>query len=177
MKQRGQLAAPVASSQWRWHLTALALAAGGLAVAGVLISLSDGFYHDDDLTHYNFARAGWHSAGSLLYRWARPGYNVPAAVVAHWGGLLGCRIFSALQTAAVGFLAYLIARRIGVPPAAAAMAPALVWLQPLTMTLACTTPPVRGDLAVMTADDAVGTRAPVRGPEAMTRGSPSRSRR
>jgi len=139
MEQRRQLAAPVASSQWRWHLTALALAAGGLAVAGVLISLSDGFYHDDDLTHYNFARAGWHSAGSLLYRWARPGYNVPAAVVAHWGGLLGCRIFSALQTAAVGFLAYLIARRIGVPPAAAAMAPALVWLQPLTMTLACTT--------------------------------------
>ena len=139
MEERGQLASPPDSSQWRWHLAALALAVGGLIVAGWLISRSDGFYHDDDLTHYNFARDGGRSAKALLHRWARPGYNVPAAVVAHWGGLLGCRIFSALQTAAVGFLAYLIARRIGVPAAAAALAPALVWLQPLAMTLACTT--------------------------------------
>ncbi len=45
------------------------------------------------------------------------------------------------------------------------------------VTEAWTTPPVRGDLAVRTEEEAVGTRAPVRGPEAITRGSPSRWRR
>ena len=65
------------------------------------------------------------------------------APVAHWFGLLGCRIFSSLMTAGTAYLSYLIARRIlaGVPRGAylAAIAPALVWLQPLTMTLAATT--------------------------------------
>jgi len=122
---------------------ALALTLFGLAVAFVLIGLSDGFYHDDDITHFLFARDAWGDPVALWHWWGRPGYNVSTMFVAHFFGLAGCRAFSALQTAAVAYLAYLIARRIagaaGLPARAAALAPALVWIQPAAMTLACTT--------------------------------------
>ena len=48
--------------------------------------------------------------------WSRPGYCVPAAVAVHFFGMLGCRIFSALQTAVVAYLAYRIAARLCPPP-------------------------------------------------------------
>ena len=131
--------APQDAPGWKEHLPAAAAVLAGLAVALWLISMSDGFYHDDDITHYDFARGGWTNPHQLWYRWARPGYNLPTAVVAHYWGILGCRIFSALQTAGVALLAYLIARRIGAPRLAAAAAPILVWVQPLAMKLACTT--------------------------------------
>ena len=105
----------------------------------MLIAHSDGFHQDDDISHYFFARDAWNNLGSMLHWWGRPGYNIPTMFAAHFFGLPGCRVFSALQTLAVAWLAYLIARRIGAPPWAAAVAPALVWVQPLTMTLACTT--------------------------------------
>jgi hypothetical protein len=122
---------------------ALGVTLAGLAVAIVLCIASDGFYHDDDITHYAFAAQGWSNIGTLFNWWGRPGLTIPMAPVAHWFGLLGCRIFSSLMTAATAYLAYLIARRIlaSLPRGAylAALAPALVWLQPLTMTLAATT--------------------------------------
>jgi len=124
------------SADW----AALALSLGGLAAAMLLIRFSDGYYQDDDIGHFLFSRAGWGDAKSLWHVWARPGYALPATVVAHFFGMLGCRIFSALQTAMTAWLAYRIARRIS-PRAVwpVAMAPALVWVQPLAMTLACTT--------------------------------------
>lgn len=128
---------------------ALALTLAGLAAAVVLAIRSDGIYHDDDLAHCQFAMDGWSDPAAMLYWWARPGYNIPAMFVARVGDSLGggepsavllaCRIFSALQTAAVAYIAYRIARRLLGPTRPAALVPALVWVQPLVMTLAITT--------------------------------------
>jgi len=111
----------------------------GLAAAITLGLLSDGVYHDDDVCHYLFALDSWGDTNAMLHWWARPGYNIPTMFVSHFFGMAGCRIFSALQTAGVAYLAYLIALRVGLRPRWAALAPALVWLQPLTITLAETT--------------------------------------
>ena len=121
------------------HLLAIVLTLGGLAVAVVLAWRSDGFHQDDDITHYLFALHAWNDVGSLLHAWARPGYNVPTMFVAHFFGLLGCRVLSAAETALTGYLAYLLVRRL-VPNAGlvAALAPALVWIQPLALTLSLT---------------------------------------
>lgn len=122
---------------------ALLLTLAGFVVAFGLASRSDGFYHDDDITHFLFARDAWANPGAMWHWWSRPGYNVPTMFVARFFGVFGCRVFSALQTAAVAFVAYLIARRlgraVGLPDYAAALAPALVWVQPMLMTLAYTT--------------------------------------
>jgi len=124
-------------------LLAAALTIGGLTVALILGLLSDGFYHDDDACHYLYARDAWTNTIALLGQWSRPGYNLPTAVVARWFGMAGCRAFSALQTAGVAWLAFLIARRIAGGGRERswwpALAPALVWAQPMTMTLALTT--------------------------------------
>jgi len=111
----------------------------GLAAAILMGALSDGFYHDDDVQHYVFARDAWANREALLHWWGRPGYNLPATLVARFFGMRGCRVFSAIQTALVAWLAYRIARRLLGPTPAAALAPALVWLQPLAMLLAETT--------------------------------------
>ncbi len=122
---------------------ALLATLGGLVLSVGLAVASDGFYHDDDITHYLFARDAWSNPQSLWHWWGRPGYNLPTMLVAHFFGVLGCRVFSGLQTAAVAYLAYLIARRLArsvdLPDHVAAIAPALVWLQPVAMTLSYTT--------------------------------------
>lgn len=121
--------------------TTLAAAAtlGGLAVSLALAYASDGAYHDDDICHFLFARDAWSDPNALLHWWARPGYNLPAALAARFFGLAGCRILSGLMTAATAWIAWLIARRILGNRRAAALAPALVWLQPLALTLSFTT--------------------------------------
>ena len=122
---------------WERYLAAV-LTLAGLAAAIVLGLLSEGVYHDDDITHYHFALDGWTDARAMLHWWGRPGYNLPTAVAAHFFGVTGCRIFSALQTAAVAWLAYCIARQIagrgGDSGRWAALAPLLVWAQPLVLT-------------------------------------------
>ncbi|MBP7864337.1 MAG: phospholipid carrier-dependent glycosyltransferase [Acidobacteria bacterium] len=118
---------------------AAAATLGGLAVSLALAYASDGAYHDDDICHYLFARDAWTDPNALLHWWARPGYNFPAALAARFFGLAGCRILSGLMTAAVAWLAWLIARRLVDDRRAAALAPALVWLQPLALTLSFTT--------------------------------------
>ncbi len=130
---------------------ALLLTFCGLAVAIILGLRATGFHQDDDITHYLIACDGWNSAYQAWHSWGRPSFTLPAAVVAHFFGITGCRIFSALQTAVVAYLAYRIARLICLPTQerpkgvewvaaiAPALAPAFVWAQPLTMTLAHTT--------------------------------------
>lgn len=109
-------------------------------IAAVAVGLaSDGFYQDDDLTHYRFASEGCGNIEALLHRWARPGYNIPTALVARYFGMTGCRIFSAIQTALVAFFAYAIARRLIGPGIFTAIAAGLVWLQPLVFRLSTTT--------------------------------------
>ncbi|MFP4106109.1 MAG: hypothetical protein ACLFVU_08465 [Phycisphaerae bacterium] len=112
----------------------------GPAVAALFWAvLSDGFYHDDDIMHYLFAARGWDDWGALLDRWARPGYNIPAAVAARIGGLTACRILSVVETAVTSWLAWLIAARIAGRTIWTASAPLLVWAQPLVLTLSLTT--------------------------------------
>lgn len=138
MSVDGPMTAPDPSRRLAWRV-ALATTLLGAAAALVLVLLSDGFYQDDDIAHYLFARAAWTNPAASLHWWARPGYNIPASVAARLGGFFGCRILSLLMTAATAYLAYAIAVRIGVRPLLAAVAtPLLVWLQPLAMTLALT---------------------------------------
>ena len=128
---------------WRTHALAGAITLLGLALAVRMAAQSDAVYQDDDACHYNIARDAWTSPQARWTWWARPGYNMPAAVVAHFFGFFGCRIFSAVQTAAAAYLSYLIARRVLADVKGgekfAVLAPALVWVQPLTTTLAITT--------------------------------------
>lgn len=126
-------------SSRRARLLAVALTLGGLAWSLGLIRESDGLYMDDDITHYLYARGGWDNPVDLLHRWARPGYNLPTAVVAHYFGMDGCRVFSALQTAVVAWLAWAIAARLSRPGLPEGLAPAMVWLQPLVFKLSLTT--------------------------------------
>jgi hypothetical protein len=128
---------------WRPPALAAAGALLGLALAIHMAAASDGVYHDDDACHFNMAVDAWTSPAPLWSWWARPGYNLPVVVVAHFWGLLGCRIFSAIQTALAAYLSFLVARRLlkgtGGGDYFAAIAPVLVWAQPLTTTLAITT--------------------------------------
>jgi hypothetical protein len=94
------------------EMLAIALALWGLAMALELAEAThalNGFYQDDDITHYFMARDGWNDPVRIWSNWSRPGYSLPTMVVAHFWGMMGCRVFSCLQTALVGYLAYRIA--------------------------------------------------------------------
>ncbi len=123
----------------QWERLAVGLVLAGLVISLVLASVSNGVYQDDDACHYLFARQSWHDAGAMLHWWARPGHNIPTMFAARLGGMFGCRVLSALMTAATALLAWSIARRLLGDTPAAAMAPLLVWIQPLAMTLSTTT--------------------------------------
>ncbi len=126
----------------RGRRVAIGLTLAGLAIALGGAALSDGFYQDDDCTHYLIALDAWENPGALWHLWARPGYNIPAALAARSGGMTGCRILSALMTAATSLLGYGIARRALTPIGLerfARWAPAVVWVQPLVLTLSLTT--------------------------------------
>ncbi|MFB3894635.1 MAG: hypothetical protein ACE15C_21755 [Phycisphaerae bacterium] len=133
----------------------------GLTLMGLVFALSmamesdrnHGVLQDDDITHFFFACYGWNNAVAVWQDWARPGYSLPTTLVAHFGGMTGCRIFSCLQTAAIAYLAYRIAlllmRPLVAPPReltprsvvlaiSPAFAPLLVWAQPMAMQLAQT---------------------------------------
>jgi hypothetical protein len=115
----------------------------GFTLSVLLGLASRGVYHEDDICHFHMAWMSWSEVDSLLNQWGRPGYNLPTCVVAHFFGVQGCRLFSAIQTAVVAWLAYLIARRAlpraGMTSAWAPWAAAFVWLQPVTLILSLTT--------------------------------------
>lgn len=115
---------------------AAALTLGGLALSIAMALSSDGVHHDDDLTHLQFARWSFEYPQWLLHEWGRPGFTILYAIPAQFGWT-AARVFSGVLTATTGWLAFLIARRQGV--ALAALAPALLWLQPMTFTLSYTT--------------------------------------
>lgn len=125
----------------RWtHALAVLVTLAGALYALRLALLSTGYYHDDDVGHYLFARDAWESLSRRWHSWARPGYNLPTLFVVHFGGMTGCRIFSVLQTALAAYLAFLIARRVAPRGGLLlALAPAFVWAQPHPMLLALTT--------------------------------------
>lgn len=116
-------------------LAALAVLAG-TAVALGMAWLSDGVHHDDDLAHYQFARWVREYPVYLLHSWGRPGFTALYALPAQFGWL-AARCFTVALTAATAWLAYDIARRQGVR--LAWLAPALLWLEPMSFTLSYTT--------------------------------------
>lgn len=103
--------------------------------------LSDGVYHDDDLTHFLFARWARWFPSYLLHIWGRPGLTIPLASVA-WADDIeaawrASRVLSAMVTAVTALLAARLALRMRMPR------PQLVVLfcyaQPLVAVLAITT--------------------------------------
>ncbi len=127
-----------ATDSRRNEYLALAMTLLGLVVSLALGLASDGYYMDDDLTHYRFAADAWHDVTALLHRWARPGFNFPMALAARLGGVTGCRILSALMTAGAAYLSWRIARRLLGPTTWAALVPLLVWVQPMVFKLSLT---------------------------------------
>ncbi len=126
------------STAFRWGRDRRVAVVGvfaGLLIAGIFAFLSTGTYHDDDLTHLQMARWSWIWPHYLLDDWGRPGFTVLYAVPALLGPL-PARLLSALLTALTAWLCYDIARRQRSP--AAALAPWLLWAQPLTLTLSYT---------------------------------------
>lgn len=133
--------APLAESAHRARLRpgdwiALLLTGIGLTLSVVMALLSDGVYHDDDLTHLQFARWARQHPRFLLSEWGRPGFTVLYFLPAQLGWT-AARLFSGLLTAATAWIAYRIGRRMDLP--AAPLIPALLWLQPLTFALSYTT--------------------------------------
>ncbi len=82
--------------------------------------LSKGVHHDDDLTHYLFARWSATYPGYLLHMWGRPGMTVPMAAFSWLGdreiGWHLARYMSALVSAAAALCAAGYARRLGLKP-------------------------------------------------------------
>ncbi|MBT9559903.1 MAG: hypothetical protein IV100_27985 [Myxococcales bacterium] len=107
------------TSEKRWFglpPSTLAIIAGAGVVLAVLALLSDGAYHDDDLTHYLFARDAWRDPSLLLNAWGRPGFTIPYALVAWIGdtatGFTACRLLSAAFTVATLVLVAQIAQSL-----------------------------------------------------------------
>jgi hypothetical protein len=121
----------------------LAFAMVCVFVSGSLFAgfLSQGVYHEDDLTHYLFARWSQHDARYLVDSWGRPGFTIPYSWAATIGttaqGMAACRMFSAVLAGATAWLCFCIARQLGIRHAWAA-AP-LLFLQPLFARLSFTT--------------------------------------
>lgn len=119
----------------------IAMSAGFLALSVALGILSDGVHHDDDLTHFMFARwSGWYP-GYLVNVWGRPGFTAPMALVA-WIGDRAlawhvARAFSAVVTLGGALTATWIARGAGLRYWRWTIL--LCYLQPLNVVLSYTT--------------------------------------
>jgi len=117
-----------------WLAGVIVLAA--LAVSMTLAAASRGCHHDDDLTHYLFARWAWLWPQYLLHEWGRPGFTVLHFVPARFGWLAS-RWMSGVLSAATAWLAYSIARRQKLPYPW--LVPVLVFAQPMFLMLSYTT--------------------------------------
>lgn len=114
-------ASPVVDRQGRW---VFAIILTFTAIGSVLAVLSDGGYMDDDVTHYLIARTAWERPALLLDEWGRPGFTIPYALVARIGsveaGFVASRLMSVLLLGGSAWLAYHVARGVGVRHAWAA---------------------------------------------------------
>jgi hypothetical protein len=113
-----------------------AIVLAALAVSMALAAASRGCHHDDDLTHYLFARWAWIWPQYLLHEWGRPGFTILHFLPA-WFGWLASRWMSGVLSAATAWLAYCIARRQKLPYPW--LVPVLVFAQPMFLTLSYTT--------------------------------------
>lgn len=119
-------------------LISVMVCAGTGLILGVL---SDGVHHDDDLTHFLFARWSWWYPGYLVHVWGRPGFTVPMALVSGWFDRETAwhiaRAASACVTLASSLVAAALARRLSLRYWPWVVA--LCYLQPLNMVLSYTT--------------------------------------
>lgn len=119
-------------------LFALAPCFGLTMIIGLL---SEGVYHDDDLTHFLLARWARWFPSYLLHIWGRPGLTLPLASVS-WADDIevawrAARILSAMVTAVTALLAARLALRMGL--ARPHWAVVMCYAQPLVAVLAATT--------------------------------------
>lgn len=125
-----------------WRDRGVWLAIGPLFALSVGLGLlSDGAYHDDDLTHFLMARWSRWFPGYLLHIWGRPGLTIPLASVSWIGDSQTAwhlaRVLSALATAASAMFAADVAGRIGIRRRWIVVI--LLYAQPLAMLLSFTT--------------------------------------
>ena len=125
------------------HESALAVALLMIGLAASVVmgwrcgdGSGNGLLHYDDLTHYLYAKWSWTWPAYLVDQWGRPGFTVPYALPA-WISWRACRILSAILTAAAAWLAFRIARQLGLRNAWAVVA--LAYVQPLFFLLSQTT--------------------------------------
>jgi len=123
----------------RWILITSALIFATLSL--MLGALSDGVHHDDDLTHFLFARRAWTFPGYFFHLWGRPGYTAPTALIAWIGDRQTAwhiaRALSASVTLVGALLAADVGRRIGLRYWAWIVC--LCYVQPLNFLLSFTT--------------------------------------
>lgn len=129
-------ATPHRALRRRADLIALLATLLGLVLSIRMARLSDGVYHDDDLTHLQMARWSADYPEYLLNDWGRPGFTLLFALPAQFGWF-AARCFSGLLTALTAWLVYGVAREMGIRAAPAA--PALFWIAPMTFSLSYTT--------------------------------------
>jgi hypothetical protein len=114
----------------------MACCLAGLAISWLLAFNSDGVLHDDDLTHFLYARWARQVPGYLVHEWGRPGFTVlyflPAQI-----GWVAARCLSGVLTVLSAWLAYRIAERLYLPHAW--LAAPLALIQPMFFQLSYTT--------------------------------------
>jgi hypothetical protein len=79
----------------------------------VVFSLTEGFVGGaDSLTHYKFSRYSWQYPEFLLHHWAKPVFTLLTSPFAQFGHD-GVALFNLLGGLTSGFIAFLIARKLG----------------------------------------------------------------
>lgn len=115
---------------------ALTVVAFGFVITMICGWLSEGMHHFDDLAHFLMAKWAWQDPRYLVYDWGRPGFTIlyflPAQIGWH-----AARTTSALLSAVTAWLAFRLAQRCNIRYAA--LAPLLLYAQPLFFELALTT--------------------------------------
>lgn len=108
----------------------------GLVASFAMAWQSDGVHHDDDLTHFLYAKWARQIPGYLVHDWGRPGFTVlyfPAAQI----GWVAARWFSGILTILAAWLAYRAAERMYLPYAWLVVP--LTLIQPMFFQLSYTT--------------------------------------
>ncbi len=115
---------------------ALACCLFGLVISWLLAILSDGVHHDDDLTHFLYAKWSGHRLAFLLNEWGRPGFTVLYFLPSQLGWT-AARLFSGLLSVAAAWWAFRTAEEVRLPWAW--LAAPLALIQPMFFQLSYTT--------------------------------------
>lgn len=115
---------------------AIACCLVALLLSWLLAILSDGVHHDDDLTHFLYAKWSGHRLAFLLNEWGRPGFTVLYFLPSQLGWT-AARMFSGLLSVAAAWWAFRTAEEVRLPWAW--LAAPLALIQPMFFQLSYTT--------------------------------------